>query len=497
MCTCLQAAGSFALPVSAPGSWQRGLLGPLGLGGDRAPPRKDLALSGLTVVNPGVDRVADATIRLREGRIAAVEASGPPGEAEFAGCFALPGLIDMHVHGPPPLRDFFARLQLLHGVTSVRNTGDGPEIFSYRDEVEAGDRQGPRVFACGPPLDGKPTAFPLATLGLESPERARARVARLAEQGADFVKVFINLTPPMLAAIRDEAERHGLRVAGHVPRFNTLEDAGVQDVQHLTGVPEHPSTAFSLDGAFEPWVEAWLRLDARRRDRVIASSLGAGVAHTPTLVLWKGLARGRPGNGLAAPKGLALMPRPYVESFWRTRPPPTPYTKALGPSLFASIDRALPEMIAFVGELDAAGVRVLAGTDTINPWVVPGASLHEEIELLASAGMGPERALACATRDAAAGLGRDDLGRIRDGASADLVILDGDPTDDLTHLDSIRAVVAGGRLYRSEDLRRDHERARARLSSLPLRVAAPVFGRAVAAALRALPAPGLPSPPAT
>ncbi len=498
MCTCLQAGSRFAALAGARRGSRGGaawsLKGRLGLGREPAPPRAELALSGLSIVNPGGGRRADATLRVRGERIARIDDS--PADSRFAGCFAMPGLIDMHVHGPPPVRDFFGRLQLLHGVTSVRNTGDGLEVFAYRDEVDAGARQGPRVFACGPPLDGTPTAFPVGTAALARPEQARRFVETLARHGAGFVKVFINLTPPVLAAVREEARRHGLRVTGHVPRFSSIGDAGVVDVQHLTGVPEHASTAFSLDGAFAPWADAWQRLDDRRRDHVIEASLGSGIDHTPTLVLWKGLARQHAQGRFDPPKGLDLMPPPFVSSFWKPTIFPAPYARALGPSLFEAIDRALPEMISLVGHLESAGVRVLAGTDTINPWVVPGAALHEELELLSVAGMSPERALVCATRDAAAALGRGDLGAIQEGALADFVILDGDPTTDLGRLDGIRAVVAGGRLYPIERLRDDHERARAALSSLPFRVASPVLGRLATAALRALPAP-VPDVPGT
>ena len=229
---------------------------------------------------------------------------------------------------------------------------------------------------------------------------------------------------------------------------------------------------------------------------MIGCSLAAPIAHTPTLVLWKGLARAHRASELEPPKGMALMPAPYAESFWRADVPPAPYARALDPRLFRAIGAALPEMIAFVGELHAAGVPLLAGTDTVNPWVVPGASLHEEIGLLSAAGLSAEQGLACATSHAASALGRDDLGRIEAGCLADFVLLRGDPTVDLARLDCIEAVVAGGRLYRIRELREAHERARATLSSLPFRIANPVLARLAVAALRALPAPAVPSDPA-
>ena len=121
--------------------------------------------------------------------------------------------------------------------------------------------------------------------------------------------------------------------------------------------------------------------------------------------------------------------------------------------------------------LHAAGVPVLAGTDTMNPFVVPGASLHEELRLLAGAGLGAEGALAAATRGAAAALGRPDLGRLAPGAAADAAIFREDPTRDLAALDSLEAVVAGGRLLSRDGAPRGRGPPARALRARPLRAA--------------------------
>jgi imidazolonepropionase-like amidohydrolase len=120
-----------------------------------------------------------------------------------------------------------------------------------------------------------------------------------------------------------------------------------------------------------------------------------------------------------------------------------------------------------VAALAEADVPVLAGSDTMNPLVVPGAALLEEIHLLAEAGLGAEGALAAATWQAGEALGIEGLGRIEAGAPADLLVFERDPTRDLSNLDSLRAVVASGRYYPVEELEAAVERALEHFEGIP------------------------------
>ncbi|MGH7823400.1 MAG: amidohydrolase family protein, partial [Candidatus Binatia bacterium] len=160
----------------------------------------------------------------------------------FAGAYVLPGLVDMHVHHPPGMAvldtQLFALLFLAHGVTAVRDTGsfDGA-IFETRRQIRAGAFPGPRVFACGPLLDGDPPIWPQARV-LHTKADAESAVAELAGRGGDCVKVYSNLPRDLLAAVREASARAKLPVIGHVPLWVRFEDARLADVQHLTGVPE-------------------------------------------------------------------------------------------------------------------------------------------------------------------------------------------------------------------------------------------------------------------
>jgi imidazolonepropionase-like amidohydrolase len=115
--------------------------------------------------------------------------------------------------------------------------------------------------------------------------------------------------------------------------------------------------------------------------------------------------------------------------------------------------RIYGKQLELTGALKRAGVPLLAGTDTMNPYCLPGFSLHDELARLVQAGLTPLQALQAATRDAARFLGKEDsLGTIEQGKLADLLLLDKDPLADIHATTQIRAVVQGGRLFTRQQL---------------------------------------------
>ncbi|MDJ0865753.1 MAG: amidohydrolase family protein [Myxococcota bacterium] len=480
MCTCTQLAApatvrSKGLRGAFEDAARRILLATRGA----VPAPSDFTLDGVEVVNPGVSRLRNARVRVEGGRIASVE-EGP--ETDRPPChYVLPGLIDMHVHAPPPLADLFARLQLLHGVTTARYAAADDSIYDYRDALARGERSGPRVLTCGPLLDGSPRAFPVpvGASALATPADARRAVEDRARRGADFVKVFINLRPEVLAEIRSAATEYGLPIVGHVPRFARLETAGVADIQHLTGIPDQETTAFTSDGSFTPWLGAWRRTSGARIEQIADACGEQGIAHTPTLVMWKGLAR-CVDERIERPPTRGLLPEFFVEAFWAGVPPPTPYRLDRG--VLHAAAAALPHMLEAVARLHEAGVPIHAGTDTINPWVVPGASLHEELRLLCDAGLGAEDALAAATTRAGDSLGVTGLGHVAAGAHADLLLLRDDPTRDLGALASLERVVCAGRAWDVDRLRDDNAHRVGWLDGTVARAVGRALGSALAVA---------------
>jgi hypothetical protein len=371
--------------------------------------------------------------------------------------FLLPGLIDMHVHQPVAvggLTEYFALLYLKHGVTAVRDMGNFyPEVFAHRAAIERGELPGPRTFTCGAIIDGDPPVWDHALVAA-TVEAGQALVQRLAAQGADCIKVYSRVTTPVLHAIRNTAHELGLPVVGHVPECVPFEVARLDDAQHLIGVAQ---TGIPCSGV-NPMIAGWAELNPARLDHIARISQRHGIAHTPTLVFLDYNARRDQHDRLLALGESDYLPRLFREVFWRPRD-----AIRLGGSRTTD-QEALRVGYAHartaVRALHEAGVRVHAGTDTGNPFVVPGASLHEELRQLVAAGFSVESAWMSATVLPGASLGTPGLGRLQVGAPADLLVFSDDPTGDLAALDSLTAVIADGRIYTRQDLDTAVERYR-------------------------------------
>lgn len=408
-------------------------------------------LADVTVVQPGVGRRTHQTVRVVGSRIASITdaspaADGAPGAPRHRGGTVLPGLVDLHVHHPPGSLatdvHYFDLLHLASGVTTVRDCGsiDG-SILEVRARIAAGEAAGPRTFACGPLVDGDPPHWPGAEVAHDAAEAERI-VDRLAASGVDCIKAYSNLSPDALRGLRAAATRHHLALVGHVPSAVPLEEAHLDDVQHLTGVPG-PIGPAAKAGLIAALLAGWDSLDDARIDSVVRTSLEQGIAYTPTIVVVQRLVRlaGDP-SGLSALPGVDLLPRYYPELLWK----PGFMASWRAPPLSAATGRRiLRNFRRTVRRLHEAGVTLHVGTDTFNPFVVPGVAMHEELRNFVAAGFTPEEAWQAATRGNGAALPLPGLGLLEPGAPADLLVFGEDPTRDPSALSTLQAVVADGR----------------------------------------------------
>jgi imidazolonepropionase-like amidohydrolase len=413
-------------------------------------PPQGAVLAHVTVVSPGESRLPGRSVVIEGGAIRSLdESSAAEPAGPFAGRFVLPGLIDMHVHHPPPFafseRELFALLFLAHGVTTVRDTGSfAGSVLPHRDRIARGQRAGPRVFACGPMLDGEPP-WPGARVVVGA-EAARAAVEELAREGVDCIKVHSSILPDAYDAVVTAAAEHGLPLVGHLPDVLSVARLRGAELQHLMGLDYD-----------------WRDVAQQRIDAFVNASREGGVRHTPTLVVFARAARLDRMDELRADPAAQLLPRYYRELLWD--PVRNPLVDLLSPGAWTHLEARVDSMQRAVRALHDAGIPVYAGTDTMNPFVVPGASLHEELRLLAAAGLTPEQVWSAATREAAAELRLPGLGRLEPGAPADLLVFREDPTRDLAALATLEAVVADGRLYPRSDLDAALERWRAHFES--------------------------------
>ena len=296
----------------------------------------------------------------------------------------------------------------------------------------------PRMLRCGPVLDGDPPGWPVATV-VGGAADAEPIVEALARDGVACIKIYNEVSREAFAALDRAARLRGLPVVGHVPHAVGL--AGVDDfeAQHMTGVPylHHPRPPYGWDIRDEDV----MALDADEIDAALELARRQRVAFTPTLANFSLRLTATDPVRFAPPAGAALLP-----AFWRDA-----WQVIAGhPEGEAAIELRLESIRALRGLVQRAhqlGLPILAGTDTLMPYVVPGESLHLEIEALAEATGSAEVALAAATTVSGARIAPGEIGVIAPGARADLLLLREDPMQRLAALREWQHLFADGRHY--------------------------------------------------
>ena len=399
-----------------------------------------------------------------------------PQDAEVVdatGKFLIPGLWDMHVHslyeGRPA---FFFPMFIANGVTGVREMASTlplEQIGLLRRRIERGEVLGPRFGA----VAGKILESPVAQLGPEfepvtSADEARQIVRSRKQEGADFVKVYNQLPRDVYFAIADEARQQHIPLAGHVPlSVSAMEasDAGQRSIEHLTQVlPACSSREAMIRGevadaqksltagrvaGFRADAEAAESYNPKKAAALFARFRKNGTWQCPTLVQRRKFAMSDDPK-FVSDERLRYIPV-AVRERWRTL--------LVGPlqEFVPYAKRSFPKQVDIVGEMRAAGVGILAGTDSGwgNPYTFAGFSLHDELALLVRAGLSPLEALQSATLNAAKFLGlQDSLGTVEEGKIADLVLLEANPLDDITNTRRIAAVVVNGRFLHKSELQK-------------------------------------------
>ncbi|WP_033342725.1 amidohydrolase family protein [Catenuloplanes japonicus] len=425
-------------------------------------------LAGTLITGDERPPIKNALVLVRDGRITSVgrraerEIPADMTVVDASDGWVTPGLIEGHAHltsfasaayhpdatGPyydaPPLLDEFAK----HGVTTIRDTG-GPELGALRT-LQTHDRDWPRLFGSGPNLDGLPGGPWKGMWKTDSVAEAVEFVAREADAGVDFIKVYAWMPLDMMAAVVEAAHRRGLRVAAHVGgQLVTARDAvrvGVDALEHIRIGPEllnddglskyaaleqRPRDAMA-DTRYWRYIDP----DGAEADDMIAYLIAHGTYLTPTFAVHEAILRQGIDHSHAPAEVTAAIN--LHRDATSAKPVKTPEEIALGRVEMAA-------MLRFVGRAHDAGVRICAGSDTPSGSVTPGLGIHLELELLVEAGLSPLDALRAGTGRTAALLGRAaELGTVTNGCRADLLVLDADPLTDITATRKIRGVFRDG-----------------------------------------------------
>src|SRR5712692_5969998 len=426
-----------------------------------------LVLNNVTVVDVRTGTLRpEQTVIVERNHIASV---GPSKSAKYPrnapsvncrGLFLIPGLWDMHVHlvfGDwfPDARDILLPLFVANGVTGVRDMGSELDIVQgWRNEIEAGQLIGPRIYTSGPMLDGPKPRFP-SSVAIATPEDAHRAIADLKRRGADFIKLQSLIPREAVFTIAEEAKKQEIAFEGHVPdavRASEMSAVGMKSFEHLIGIFEGSSPA---EDEFLKGNKTEGRFLATY-DLARAATLAAILAKNqtwqcPTLV-WE-----RGGNLIDVSDFSKDDCVKYVPVSWRTKTWKRftdEITQGYGADDLATRRKFIEKELEVVGMLLKAGVPFLAGTDTpAGVHIFPGFSLHEELQRFVAAGFTPLEALQTATLNPARFFGMEEqAGTIEKGKFADLVLLSANPLEDIASTQKIAGVIVNGRYYRRAEL---------------------------------------------
>jgi imidazolonepropionase-like amidohydrolase len=433
---------------------------------------RDLVIRDVNVISMTSPEVLrHRTVVVQEGVITSIDADSAAGRTPDAqivdgsGKYLLPGLCDMHVHvGSDAARDLpagsnFDRaiqdtqaellVYLRAGVTCLRNMSGSPFHLALVRQIESGAVLGPRLLTTTPIVDGVPPVWPFA-ITVAKVDDVRPLIRSFKAQGYDTVKVYNGLSRDVYDAIVVSARAAGMKVVGHVPFSAGIWGALAvkQDsIEHFRGYDFNPAMAPGASSASNRFAW-WASLTDADLVRLARATADAGVYNCPTIHLMELAVR---GAGRAA-----LERRPEVTSLpaaVRARVLSDHSANLFSEQALKAMRDSLPVQQRLLLYMLKEGAPILAGTDTPALASVPGSSLHRELELIAASGAGNFEALRAATTTPARYFARGgEKGTVEVGQRADLVLLNADPLESVSHVRDVAGIVLRGKWLSTTDM---------------------------------------------
>lgn len=449
------------------GSWKIAVSTAFGSPGDQPVPA--FALTDASIVDGTGAPPITGSVVMRDGRIECV------GECELAedveaidagGRWIIPGLVDAHVHysqtgwadGRPDALDLrerfpydgtvaeleahperFFRSHLCSGVTATFDVGGYPWTWSLRDRAE-GSTSAPHVAAAGPLLSARdhwvnlPGARQFIHIADEETTRAGARMITAWDSDAVKVWYLVGETSPDTAQMKAN-----LRVAAA-----EAAAAGIPLIVHATNLWAAKDALRAEARLLVHSVE-----DQPVDDEFLALARAAGAFYNPTLTVYEGYTelaerRFRPDHALDCVDPATRRKALLTDSI--------PGGAPLADDARERAERRTGITRENARRVHEAGIPVVLGTDAGNPLTLHGPSVHPEMEAMAAAGLSPMAVIVASTRDAARAMGRPDFGTVEPGQIADLVVLEGDPLENISNIREVRLVVRAGEIWTREEL---------------------------------------------
>lgn len=386
-------------------------------------------------------------VYVANGKVAAIyEASSTPRQAatviDGQGQVLMPALFDMHTHEAP----WNLVLQIAGGVTTSRDMGsDNAVLAETRRKVDSRQILGPRIIPAGF-IEGDSPFSSRGGFVVKSLEEAKDAVDWYAQHGFRQIKIYNSFKPEWVEPTAAYAHQRGLRVSGHIPAFMKAEDAvkaGYDEIQHINQVLLNffvtPKTDTRTLARFYLIADEThkLDLDSKQVADFIELLKTRGTVIDTTLTAFEGMLNQKQGE--LNPSFAVVAPHVPVglQREWRTN----------SMNVTAqNVDRyraSYAKLLEFVNRMHKAGVPFVAGTDDIAAF-----TLHRELELYVKAGIPAAEALRIATWNGAKYTGTlDQFGSVTQGKSADLLLIDGDPTADISRIRRARLVMKEGVAY--------------------------------------------------
>lgn len=401
-----------------------------------------VAFIGVDVVPMDGERLLERqTVVVRDGRIAAIGAVAstpvPDGAAfiEGHGRYLMPGIAEMHAHVPgaddPAVTEIMA-LYALTGATTIRAMLGTPFQFELRRRIESGEMLGPTLFIVAPPFNRG---------SVTGPEDARDKVRNYRAAGYDQLKIFGVPSQDSYDALAGAAHALGMRFGGHVP-----ENIGLRHALAMRQSVEH------LDGYLQA-----SKGDPERINELARLTREAGVWNAPTMDVWKTLLGARRPEELDGRPELVYLPRATIDE-WRQRTANLASGSSLRNALVAVGIKRSPSEIAELRDrilvaLHRGGARLLLGADSPQLYSVPGFSLAHELRAMVEAGLPIYNVLEAATRNPAEYFGQlEEFGMVVVGKRADLILLEGNPLQDVRNVHRQAGVMLRGRWLPKEEI---------------------------------------------
>lgn len=413
-----------------------------------------LVITNLKVFNPATGGLTpNTTLVMHQGRILEVvqgEFTVPEGfqSIDGKGRFAMPGMWDMHVHygdGLPGL------LHLASGVTSVRDMGNGTDLVQIKEQIDAGELLGPRIQAMSGFIDRAGEYAGPTGEKIESLEEGIEAIKMYRDLGYQQIKLYSSIQPEWVEPLAAEAHKYGMRVSGHIPSFmlaSEAVEAGYDEIQHINmlllnflgkEIDTRTPARFNEVGK----QAASIDFESQEFKDFIALLKSEDITIDPTVTIFEGMFTGESGK-----------PDPSYERIIDRLPINTQRGFKTGSSLDIpdgmedTYRASFQKMLKLIGILYQNGITIVAGTDAF-----AGFTLHRELEHYALAGIPNAEVLKIATLTAATIANKaNEYGTLEKGKVSDLILIDGNPLENIQDLNRISLVIKGDLMYETRDL---------------------------------------------